>query len=45
MEYNMPEAVIELTNLILPTKIDTYAPGDIVPEAHVLEGHDVGTAL
>ena len=37
MEYNMPEAVIELTNLTLPTKIGTYAPGDTVPEAHVLD--------
>jgi dihydroneopterin aldolase len=37
MEYNMPEALIELTNLILPTKIGTYAPGDTVPEAHVLD--------
>ena len=29
--------MIELNNLILPTKIGTYAPGDIVPEAHVLD--------
>ena len=33
----MPEAVIELTNLILPTEIGTYAPGDTVPDAHVLD--------
>jgi dihydroneopterin aldolase len=33
----MPQATIELTDLILPTKIGTYAPGDTVPDAHVLD--------
>lgn len=37
MDYKIPEAVIELKNLILPTKIGTYAVNDIVPEAHVLD--------
>ena len=36
-EYKMPKATIELIDLILPTKIGTYAPGDSVPEAHVLD--------
>jgi dihydroneopterin aldolase len=32
----MPQTTIELTDLILPAKIGTYASGDTVPEAHVL---------
>lgn len=33
----MPQTTIELRDLILPTKIGTYASGDTVPEAHVLD--------
>jgi dihydroneopterin aldolase len=33
----MPQATIKLIDLILPTKIGTYGPGDTMPEAHVLD--------
>ena len=33
----MPQATIELKDLILPTRIGTYGPSDTVPEAHVLD--------
>jgi dihydroneopterin aldolase len=33
----MPQTTIELTDLLLPAKIGTDAPGDTVPEAHVLD--------
>lgn len=33
----MTEAMIELRDLQLATAIGTYGPGDVVPEAHVLD--------
>lgn len=33
------DAVIDLTDLTLETAIGTYGPGDVVPEAHVLDLH------
>lgn len=36
-DYKMPQATIELKDLILPTSIGTYGPSDTVPEAHVLD--------
>ena len=32
----MPQATIELKDLILPASIGTYGPSDTVPDAHVL---------
>ena len=36
MELKMPQATIELKDLILPASIGTYGPSDTVPDAHVL---------
>lgn len=36
MELKMPQATIELKDLILPAGIGTYGPSDTVPDAHVL---------
>ena len=33
----MAHATIELRDLVLMTDIGTYGPGDVVPEAHVLD--------
>ncbi len=32
-----PTAQIELNDLVLPTRIGTYGPGDTVPQAHLLD--------
>ena len=36
MALKMPQATIELKDLILPASIGTYGPSDTVPDAHVL---------
>lgn len=30
-------ATVELTGLVLPLDLGTYAPGDVVPDAHYLD--------